>query len=299
MCRDSPWLFRLNRCSLHRMDIYPITRMCPADPFHLVLSVHNSNEKDVCSIIILFSAIRSLPMFTYSLAAQLIQTVKSIIIYMMRTVWSIPWNYLLYVVFRPFWLNHHDLSVASLTSNKLWFRVQYWYVLDLPSDTYPAQGMDTPDGCLILHSKACRKWLPISDDIAIKAFGFRNDFNTLRPRRNGQHFADDIFKRIFFNENVWISIKMSLKFVPKGPINNIPALVQIMAWRRSGDKPLPEAMVVRLLTHICVTRHQWVNQSLFLGIQLIRDPNFLWIRPSSCIWYWTVFYSMIGENQCL
>ena len=49
--------------------------------------------------------------------------------------------------------------------------------------------------------------------------------NTLRPRRNEQHFADDIFKRIFFNENVWISIKISLEFVPKGPINNIPALV--------------------------------------------------------------------------
>ena len=67
------------------------------------------------------------------------------------------------------------------------------------------------------------------------------------------------FKRIFFNENVWISIKISLKFVPKGPINNIPALVQIMAWRRSGDKPLSEAMMVSLPTHICVIRPQWVK----------------------------------------
>ena len=83
--------------------------------------------------------------------------------------------------------------------------------------------------------------------------------NTLRPRRNEQHFADDIFKRIFFNENVWISIKISLKFVPKGPINNIPALVQIMAWRRWGDKPLSEPIMVSLPTHICVTRPQWVN----------------------------------------
>ena len=33
---------------------------------------------------------------------------------------------------------------------------------------------------------------------------------------------------------------ISLKFVPKGPINNIPALVQIMALRRSGDMPLSE-----------------------------------------------------------
>ena len=83
--------------------------------------------------------------------------------------------------------------------------------------------------------------------------------NTLRPRQNGHRFPDNIFKCIFLNENVWISIKISLKFVPKGPINNIPALVQIMAWRRSGDKPLSEPMMVSLLTHICVTRPQWVN----------------------------------------
>ena len=74
--------------------------------------------------------------------------------------------------------------------------------------------------------------------------------NTLRPRQNGRRFADDTFKPIFLNENVRISIDISLKFVPKGPINNNPALVQIMAWRRSGDKPLSEQMMVRLLTHI-------------------------------------------------
>ena len=48
---------------------------------------------------------------------------------------------------------------------------------------------------------------------------------TLRPRQNRRYFADDIFKCIFLNENVWIPIEISLKFVPKGPINNIPALV--------------------------------------------------------------------------
>ena len=83
-------------------------------------------------------------------------------------------------------------------------------------------------------------------------------FNTLRPRRTEQHFADEIFKRIFFNENVWITIKNSLKFVPKGPISNIPALVQIMAWRRPGDTPLSEPMLVSLPSHICVSRPQWV-----------------------------------------
>ena len=52
--------------------------------------------------------------------------------------------------------------------------------------------------------------------------------NTLRPRKNGRHFPDDIFKCIFFNENVWISIKSSLKFDPKVLVNNIPALVLTM-----------------------------------------------------------------------
>ena len=86
--------------------------------------------------------------------------------------------------------------------------------------------------------------------------------NTMRPRQNGRHFADYIFKCIFFNENASIAIKISQKFVRKGPINNIPALVQIMAWRRPGDKPSSEPMMVSLPMHICVTRPQWVNRSV-------------------------------------
>ena len=54
-------------------------------------------------------------------------------------------------------------------------------------------------------------------------------FNTLRPRQNGRHFADDTIQYIFLNENVLISAKISLKFVPKGPIDNILALAQKMA----------------------------------------------------------------------
>ena len=84
--------------------------------------------------------------------------------------------------------------------------------------------------------------------------------NTLRARQNGRHFADDMFKCIFLNENVWILIKISLKFVPKGPNNNNPALFQIMAWRRPGDKPLSEPMMVSLPMHKCVVRPQWVKQ---------------------------------------
>ena len=95
--------------------------------------------------------------------------------------------------------------------------------------------------------------------------------NTLRLRQNGRHFPDDIFKRIFLNENVWISLRISLKFVPNGPINNIPALVQIMAWRRPGDKPLSESMMVSFPPHICVTRPQWVNNAVHFKIEQCVD----------------------------
>ena len=70
--------------------------------------------------------------------------------------------------------------------------------------------------------------------------------NTSRPRQNGRHFAESIFKCIFLNEDVWFPVKISVKFIPKGPINNFPDLVQIMVWRRPGDKPLSEPMMAQL-----------------------------------------------------
>ena len=84
-------------------------------------------------------------------------------------------------------------------------------------------------------------------------------FNTLRPRQDGRHFADDILTCIFFNENGCILIRFSLKYVRRGSIDNNLALVQIMTWRRSGDKPLSEPMMIISPTHIGVTRPQWVN----------------------------------------
>ena len=69
-------------------------------------------------------------------------------------------------------------------------------------------------------------------------------FNTLRPRHNGHHFAEDIFKCIFLNENVWIPIKISLNFVPYSPINIysiigsdnglVPARWQAIIWNYDG-----------------------------------------------------------------
>ena len=114
--------------------------------------------------------------------------------------------------------------------------------------------------------------------------------NTLRPRQDGRHFPNDIFKWIFLNESIWISIKISLTFVPSVPINNIPALVQIMAWRRPGDKSLSEPMMVSLPTHICVTRPQWVNHCYTVfNIMLCRtvfNSFELYDFPAKCYVLW-------------
>ena len=110
-------------------------------------------------------------------------------------------------------------------------------------------------------------------------------FDTLRLRQNGCHFPDDIFRWIFLNENFYISITISLKFVPKGPINNIPALVQIMAWRHPGNKPLSEPMMVCSTTHICVTRPQWVNtQRLRQNGCHFAEDNFKCISLNENFW---------------
>ena len=114
--------------------------------------------------------------------------------------------------------------------------------------------------------------------VMMSRHGYVSRFNTLMPRQYGRHFADDSFICIFLNENVSVSIKISLKFVPKGPVNNIPALVPIMAWRHPGDKPLSERMVASFPTHICVTRLQWVNalcdgNPFFRSLMDIHESN--------------------------
>ena len=105
-------------------------------------------------------------------------------------------------------------------------------------------------------SEGCK--LTVSHDWFRKYLGL----NTMRQRQNGRHSADDTFNRIFVNENVRISIKFSLKFVHKGPTNNITALVQIMAWRHLGNKPFSEAMMDSLPMHICIIQPQWVKEQV-------------------------------------
>ena len=105
----------------------------------------------------------------------------------------------------------------------------------------------------------------------ISQYTLHSSLNTLRPRQNGRHFADDIFKCIFLNENVWIPIEISLK----GQINNIPSIFL------DGAKPLSEPMMVSLLTQICVTRPQWVNSKIESCVPLS------WVYFREYMIYWT------------
>ena len=66
--------------------------------------------------------------------------------------------------------------------------------------------------------------------------------------------ADGIAKSIVLNENYRIPNQIALKFVPKGPIDNKPAMVWIMAWRRKGDKPLSQPMLTRFTDASCGIR---------------------------------------------
>ena len=66
--------------------------------------------------------------------------------------------------------------------------------------------------------------------------------------------ADNIFKCIFLNDNEKILIQISLKLVPRSSIYNKAALVKEMAWRRTGDKPLPEPMTTQFTDVVCEVR---------------------------------------------
>ena len=117
-------------------------------------------------------------------------------------------------------------------------------------------------------------------------------FISLMPRHNGCHFADHGFKCFFLN--VWISIKISPKFVPKCLINNILALVQIMAWHRPGDKPLSEPKMVGL-THTFVTRPHWVKELGRIGPIQLTSARF-WPAPRTvkfCIFIGFIMYRCV------
>ena len=122
---------------------------------------------------------------------------------------------------------------------------------------------ETKDSCCSGYQEQCR--IAITSALYIEYYSYENvnPMNHKEMKRlltsqhlrakfvehieveNGHHFAESIFRCIFLNGNICIFIKISLKFAPKGPIDNNPAPVEIMAWPRIGDKPLSELMLTQ------------------------------------------------------
>ena len=97
--------------------------------------------------------------------------------------------------------------------------------------------------------------------------------------------ADDIFKCIFLNENNRTAIKISLKFVPRSPIDNKPALVQVMAWYQRGDKPLPEPVLTQFTdAYICGTRGRKINQCRCVQFCPVRRKVNIEANPAMVIY---------------
>ena len=117
------------------------------------------------------------------------------------------------------------------------------------------------------------------------------------PVQNGRHSADGFFKCLSVNEKAWILNNISLKFVPKGLINNISALVQILAWHRLGDKPLSEPMLTQF-TDACMrwvkeipisinssdADHDvvWKGKVTYQSLVMTRINNTMWLYKAGC-----------------
>ena len=112
----------------------------------------------------------------------------------------------------------------------------------------------------------------------------------------GRHKMAAVFQTLFSGACSWMKMfQFRLKFhwtlfVRVGPMNNIPALVQIMAWRRPGDKPLSDPTMAILQTHIRVTRPKWVKRKACAAIKQDFYPIFFiskyiytgWTIQSDC-----------------
>ena len=165
----------------------------------------------------------------------------------------------------------------------------------------------------------------------ISNYRLYDDLLVLKIRVSLTHWGRDkintisqtTFSCAFFNENCCISIKFALKYVRNGPIDINQALVEIMAWCRSGGMPLSEPMMTSLPAHICVTRPrpQWVKslkhiqkwyislcKMIYLGkymrsllAEFIVIISLLWWRdkstyiPNTLIWS----YPYVGRSDAI
>ena len=180
----------------------------------------------------------------------------------------------------------HKSSVEHIKSDK-WCLVEYRdHSVYAPSQWKTALHCNAVSHWLGAHtewsleykSAKCRIGLSHTVRVSNRHRMQTQGINTLRQRQNGRHFPDDIFKCIFLNENVWISLKISLKFAFEVWINNITALVQIIASCRPGNKPLSELMMISLLMLICLIQPQWVKTNE------IHNPDLKTLLESSELW---------------
>ena len=112
------------------------------------------------------------------------------------------------------------------------------------------------------------------------------EFNTLRLTQNDCHFQDNIFKCIFLNK----MIDILLKFVTKGPINNILALAQIMAWHWPDDKLLSEPMMPvywRIYTSLGLNKLRWISE----GYLIMQHPSGVTVSVQSASMLKTSIYT--------
>ena len=115
-------------------------------------------------------------------------------------------------------------------------------------------------------------------ELSLSILSWWHSINILIPRQNRHHFADNIYKCIFLNENVWSSLKISLKSVPKFVIK-IPSLVRIMACYRPGDKPLSKSLWLVYWPVDDIKNNAWVTV----------NNDFLVTSGVICQWFSRVF----------
>ena len=128
-------------------------------------------------------------------------------------------------------------------------------------------------------SEWCDIWNTAPYSTVITTLTVLTALNTLRPRQNGRLFAD-LFKCVSLNENLWILNKIWLKYVPWGLIDNMAAWVQIMAWRRTGDKPLSEPMLV------CYTG-AYMRHSASMKVYVLAVTYTIYVVSYLTVWWQT------------
>ena len=133
-------------------------------------------------------------------------------------------------------------------------------------------------------------------------------FNSSPHGQNGHHFADNIFRCIFVNETICILIQISLKFVPKGLIDNMWALVQVVAWHLTCHKPLPESMMTQFtdayMRHSGEMRSKksefvltvYINSWHLILCDRVSNSNHFIIRMHILLFMWKVLQTFEEKN---